>query len=69
MLYATGQQEREDEAVCEEMTHSLPVQYVLASLASDVTTPRISCGWPVLPRGFPLAHRAGSASRKSDVIL
>ena len=45
------------------MTHSLPVQYVLASLASHVTIPRNSSGRPIRPSGLWLAHTSTSSGR------
>lgn len=53
-------------------TYSLPVQNVLASLVSHVTTPRSSSGRPIRPMGFRLAHlssKCGSLSRYAAVIL
>ena len=53
-------------------THSLPVQKVLASLASQAVTPRSSSGRPNLPSGFPLSHfclKLGYLLRKDAVIL
>lgn len=56
----------------QRFTHSLPVQYVLASLASQVTTPRSSSGLPIRPIGFWLDHlssRPGCVSRYAAVSL
>lgn len=53
-------------------TYSLPVQNVLASLASHATTPRSSSGRPRRPSGFRLAHlssRCGCVSRYAAVML
>ena len=48
------------------------MQNVLASLASQVTTPRSSSGRPMRPNGFKLAHlssRCGCVSRYAAVML
>lgn len=53
-------------------THSLPVQKVLASLASHVTTPRSSSGRPSRLRGFAFAYSSrssGCTSKYACVIL
>lgn len=53
-------------------THSLPVQYVLESLASHATMPRSSSGRPRRPVGFWLDHfssKPGCESRNSPVNL
>ena len=53
-------------------TYSLPVQKELASLASQVATPRNSSGRPRRPIGFSLAHfsnRLGCASKYVAVNL
>lgn len=55
-----------------ELTYSLPVQKVDASLANHAITPRSSSGRPIRPIGFKLDHlsrRCGSLSRYAAVIL
>lgn len=53
-------------------TYSLPVQNVLASLASHVTTPLSSSGRPSLFNGFEsaaISSRRGSVSKYAAVML
>jgi len=55
-----------------ELTYSLPVQKLDASLANHAITPRSSSGWPIRPNGFELDHLSrscGSLSRNAAVML
>ena len=56
----------------EDDTHSLPVQNVDASDASQAITPLSSSGRPIRPSGFKLDHlsnKCGCVSRYAAVIL
>ena len=55
-----------------QTTHSLPVQKLEASLASQVTTPRNSSGLPMRPIGLEEDHLASNSvrvSKNAAVIL